>query len=235
MSKIKSICMFSLLAAAVSLTSCSERIDAGSEGILVNLYGTDKGVDDVSLVTGRVWYNPFTEEVYEYPTFVQTIDYPAFTVNAKDGSEFTVDPTVSLKMIDGNAPKVFKKYRKELGSIVNGTLFNYVKDAFRIQLNKYTTDQIVSNRDTVERAIEAQLSEALPSRTTHLWSQIPKLYRAGSQPEEQGHSGGAASTQRGCRQEGRSREDARAGTCRARGQRTQVCKSHSCNPQKDVD
>ena len=62
MSKFKSICMFSLLAATVSLTSCSERIDAGSEGILVNLYGSDKGVDDVSLVTGRVWYNPFTEE-----------------------------------------------------------------------------------------------------------------------------------------------------------------------------
>ena len=153
--------MFSLLVAAMSLTSCCERIDAGSEGILVNLYGSDKGVDDVSLVTGRVWYNPLTEEVYEYPTFVQTIDYPAFTINAKDGSEFTVDPTVSLKMVDGNAPKVFKKYRKELNDIINGTLFNYVKDAFRIQLNKYTTDQIVSNRDMVERAIEAQLSKAL--------------------------------------------------------------------------
>lgn len=112
MSKFKSICMFSLLAATVSLTSCSERIDAGSEGILVNLYGSDKGVDDVSLVTGRVWYNPFTEEVYEYPTFVQTIDYPAFTVNAKDGSEFTVDPTVSLKMIDGNAPRYSKSTAK---------------------------------------------------------------------------------------------------------------------------
>ena len=161
MKKIKFVFMLSLILSALCLTSCSERIDAGSEGILVNLYGTDKGVDDVSLVTGRVWYNPFTEEVYEYPTFVQTIDYPAFTINAKDGSEFTVDPTVSLKMVDGNAPRVFKKYRKELKDIVNGTLFNYVKDAFRIQLNKYTTDQIVSNRDLVERAIETQLSKAL--------------------------------------------------------------------------
>lgn len=161
MRKIKSMCVFMLLMTALFLTSCSERIDAGSEGILVNLYGSDKGVDDVSLVTGRVWYNPFTEEVYEYPTFVQTIDYPAFTINAKDGSEFTVDPTVSLKMIDGNAPKVFKKYRKDLNDIIHGTLFNYVKYAFRIQLNKYTTDQIVSNRDMVERAIESQLSNAL--------------------------------------------------------------------------
>lgn len=37
-----------------TLTSC-ERIDAGCEGILVNLYGDDKGVDQVSLVTGWVW------------------------------------------------------------------------------------------------------------------------------------------------------------------------------------
>lgn len=64
MRKIKSMCVFMLLMTALFLTSCSERIDAGSEGILVNLYGSDKGVDDVSLVTGRVWYNPFTEEVY---------------------------------------------------------------------------------------------------------------------------------------------------------------------------
>lgn len=98
--KINQLCLFMLLGSALfSTTSCSERVDAGSEGILVNLYGSEKGVDDVSLVTGRVWYNPFTEEVYEYPTYVQTIDYPAFTINAKDGSEFTVDPTVSLKMV----------------------------------------------------------------------------------------------------------------------------------------
>lgn len=167
--KINHLCVFMLLGAALfSATSCSERVDAGSEGILVNLYGSDKGVDDVSLVTGRVWYNPFTEEVYEYPTYVQTIDYPAFTINAKDGSEFTVDPTVSLKMVDGNAPRVFKKYRKGLDDIVNGTLFNYVKDAFRIQLNKYTTDQIVSNRDLVEKAIEVQLSKALAKEHFHL-------------------------------------------------------------------
>ena len=67
MKKIKFVFMLSLILSALCLTSCSERIDAGSEGILVNLYGSDKGVDDVSLVTGRVWYNPFTEEVYEYP------------------------------------------------------------------------------------------------------------------------------------------------------------------------
>lgn len=157
-----------LMCSLFSLTSCTERIDAGSEGILVNLYGSDKGVDDVSLCTGRVWYNPFTEDVYEYPTYVQTVDYPAFTINAKDGSEFKIDPTISLKIVDGKSPYVFKKYRKELSDVINGTLYNYVRDAFRIQLNKYTTDEIVSNRDLVEKAIEVYLSKSLAKENFHL-------------------------------------------------------------------
>lgn len=144
------------MGAVITLSSC-ERIDAGCEGIKVNLYGNDRGVDDVSLVSGMVYYNIFTEMVYEYPTFVQTVDYPKFTINAKDGSEFEVDPTISLKMMDGKAPVIFKKYRKDVTDIIMGPLFNHVRDAFRIQLNKFTTDEIVSMRDSLEKAVEKQL------------------------------------------------------------------------------
>lgn len=149
-----------ILGGASLLTSC-ERIDAGCEGIKVNLFGDDRGVDDVSIVTGWVGYNPFTQEVYEYPTYVRTIDYEPFVINAKDGSEFTIDPTVSLRVIPGKSPQIFKKYRKEVDEIIKTTLYNYVKDAFRIQLNKFTTDEIVSKRDSIETAVENQLSKTL--------------------------------------------------------------------------
>lgn len=155
---LKTIVLFTIL--IFSLSAC-ERIDAGCEGIKVNLYGDDKGIGNVSLCTGMVWFNPFTTQIYEYPTYVQTIDYEPFTINAKDGSEFTVDPTVSLKVIDGRSPEVFKKYRKELFEVVNGTLYNYVKDAFRVQLNNFSTDYIVSNRDSIENAIESYLAQNL--------------------------------------------------------------------------
>lgn len=58
---------------AFSVTLCMEKVDADCEDIKVNLYSSDKGVDDASLVTGIVWYNPWTPTVYEYPTYVQTI------------------------------------------------------------------------------------------------------------------------------------------------------------------
>lgn len=158
MKKIFNVVM--LFIAVVAMSSC-ERIDAGHEGIKVNLYGDDKGVGKVSMCTGMIWYNPFLTQVYEYPTFVQTVDYEAFTVNAKDGSEFIVDPTISLKIVDGKSPEVFKKYRKELKDVINTTLYNYVRDAFRVQLNKFSTDYIVSNRDSIENAIEQHLSNNL--------------------------------------------------------------------------
>ena len=158
--KSKILTLLVAVMAMVGMSSC-EKVDAGHEGILVNLYGDDKGVGDVSMCTGMVWYNPFTQSVYEYPTFVQTVDYEPFTINAKDGSEFTVDPTISLKTVDGKSPLVFKKYRKELKDVINGTLYNYVKNAFRIQLNNFTTDYIVSNRDSIESAIERYLAADL--------------------------------------------------------------------------
>ena len=148
---------------SMMFTSCGyERIDAGYEGIKVNLYGDDKGVDDITLVTGAVWYNPITTAVYEYPTFVQTVDYAPFSINAKDGSSFTVDPTISLKIVDGKSAEVFKKYRKEdITEVINTTLYNYVRNAFRIQLNNYTTDELVSKREEFEKAIEDRLAKEL--------------------------------------------------------------------------
>lgn len=153
----KAILIFSI---AILFASCT-RIDAGHEGILIKQYGSDKGVQDVTLVTGRVWYNPWTEDVEQYATFIQTIDYDAFNVNAKDGSEFLVDPTLSFNIVAGNSPVIFRKYRKDLSEVSKTTILNYVKDAFRLQMNKYTTDEIVSNREKFETDVQKTLSDVL--------------------------------------------------------------------------
>lgn len=143
------------------MVSCSTRIDSGHEGILVKQYGSGKGVQDVALVTGRVWYNPWSEDVYEFPVFVQTADYEPFQVNAKDGSVFTIDPTITFRVLPGRTPDIFKKYRKSIDEITKTTLLNYVRDAYRIQFNKYTTDSLISNREGFENAVQNQLKNEL--------------------------------------------------------------------------
>lgn len=166
--KVLSIILLILILGGIFLISSCERIDAGHEGIKVKLFGTDKGVQDVSLVTGAVIYNPFTESVYEFPTFVQTVDYEPFTVNAKDGSSFSVDPTLSFYIETGSAPKIFKKYRKKIDEITATTLYNYTKDAFRIQMNKYTTDEIISNREQFETDVQNTLTKVFMTDGFHL-------------------------------------------------------------------
>lgn len=148
------------LVAMLSMASC-ERIDAGHEGIKVNLYGDDKGIGDVALVTGRVFYNPFTTEIHEYPTYVQTVDYEPFEINAKDGSKFTVDPTININPIGGKSPEIFKKYRKPLKEVITHVLKTHIANAYRIKLNAYTTDELVSKREEFEKVTEDYLREIL--------------------------------------------------------------------------
>src|SRR5690606_21855680 len=63
--------------------------------------------------------------------------------------------------LKGNAPKIFSKYRKNLEEVTSTTIFNYLKDAFRIEMNKYTTDEIVSNREKFESDIQNSIRAVL--------------------------------------------------------------------------
>lgn len=147
------VCVLAFFGLTTLITSC-ERIDAGHEGVKVNLYGSDKGIDNIAIVTGAVWYNPFTETVIEYPIFVKTYDYEPFEVNARDGSPFIVDPTISLNIKPGSSPYIYGKYRKTIDEIAGTVIFNHIRDAFRMQMNKYTTDSLISARQVFENAVQ---------------------------------------------------------------------------------
>lgn len=156
-----------LILSSIIAFSCT-RIDAGYEGILIKQYGTEKGVQDVTLVTGRVTYNPFTEDVEQIPLFVQTVDYDPFTVNDKDGSVFTVDPTLSIKIIKGMAPTIYQKYRRDVEDIVQTTILNYIKDAYRIQFNKYSTNDVISKREELDNNVQNAITLQLEKEGFHL-------------------------------------------------------------------
>ena len=153
--------LIAAIAVMFSVSSCYTRIDAGHEGIKVNLYGDSKGVDDVELVSGAVWFNPITTAVYEYPTFVQTIDYEPFEFNSKDGSVFRFDPTIMLSIKPGSAPEVFVKYRKRLDDVLNVTLVPYIHDAFKTEINARHDNELISQQAEFQDAIEARLADEL--------------------------------------------------------------------------
>jgi regulator of protease activity HflC (stomatin/prohibitin superfamily) len=154
--------------ALVALFQSCERIDAGHVGVKVNLYGSGKGVDDVTECTGIVFYNPLSTKIYEFPTFIQHKEYKktedadnSFIVNSKDGSEFQVSPIMNYSVKREKVPAIFAKYRRSLPEIEEGFLKTAVYDAFRLATNKYTADELISNRAVFEvevrRLLEGQL------------------------------------------------------------------------------
>ena len=163
--KIKAILftVLAILGVSMFISSC-ERIDAGHVGVRVNMYGTGKGINDVTEVTGWVFYNPFTTKIYEFPTFIQHKEYVgenSFVVNSKDGSEFSVSPIMNYSVQREKVPSIFAKYRRPLDEIEEGFLKTAVYDAFRLATNKYTADELISNRAVFEvevrRLLEGQL------------------------------------------------------------------------------
>ena len=138
-----------------------ERIDAGYVGIKVNLVGNNRGVDDITEVTGWVLYMPLFTQTHEFPTFTQVKDYEPFHVNAKDGSEFTVDPTFSYYVNKDMVPQIFSQYRRNLAELENGYIRNVIMDSYRIIANQFSSDSLISNRQLFETRIQTMLQEEL--------------------------------------------------------------------------
>jgi regulator of protease activity HflC (stomatin/prohibitin superfamily) len=149
---------------AVFLFASCERINAGHVGVKVNQFGDNKGVSDVVEVTGVVFYNPITHSIYEFPTFIQHKEYTgdnSFVVNTKDGSEFKVSPIINYSVQRDKVPAIFAKYRRSLEQIEEGFLKTSVFDAFRLATNKYTADELISNRQQFEVEIRKILETEL--------------------------------------------------------------------------
>lgn len=152
----------------LGVSNSCERIDAGHVGVKVNLYGSGKGVSDVTECTGLVFYNPMSTKIYEFPTYVQHKEYKktadgdnSFTVNTKDGSEFHVSPVINYSVQREKVPTIFSKYRRTLPEIEEGFLKTTVYDAFRLATNAYTAEELVSNRANFEIKVRSILTEQL--------------------------------------------------------------------------
>jgi len=138
-----------------------ERIEAGYVGIKVNLVGNNRGIDDITEVTGWVLYMPLFTQIHEFPTFTQVKDYEPFHVNAKDGSEFTVDPTFSYYVNKDMVPRMFSQYRRSLDELEDGYIRNVIMDCYRIIANQFSSDSLISNRQLFETKIQEMLKEEL--------------------------------------------------------------------------
>lgn len=154
--------IFMLFSAMVMLSSCTT-VDSGEIGIRFHKFASSAdaygGVEGT--VKGWVFFNPFTESIFTYPTVVQRKNYEKFTVNAKDASVFTMDPQLAYHINPDKACDIFIKYRKPIEELENGYIRTCIYEAYRTCGNAYTSDSLMSNRAKFEADVRARLEKSL--------------------------------------------------------------------------
>ena len=144
------------------VASCSV-VDSGEIGIKFHKWSTNEkeygGIEGTC--KGWVFYNPVTTSVFTYPTYIQRKNYEAFTVNAKDASVFSMNPTIAYRINPDKACDIFTKYRKGIKDLENGYIGTCIYEAYRTCANQYTSDSLMSNRANFERDVRTRLESSL--------------------------------------------------------------------------
>lgn len=143
------------LAALAACVACS-RVPAGYEGVKVNLYGSDKGVQAKETGVGWVWVGP-GHELYTFPTFTQNVVWTAsrdegspndesISFQDKEGLVLNADVGLSYYIEPGKADEVYVKYRRGIDEITDIFLRNMVRDALVEKSSTMTAEEAYSTR-----------------------------------------------------------------------------------------
>lgn len=146
---MKNLCYLGLILAISTLNAgcCCTLVEPGHAGIRVNLYGGQKGVEDYPIETGRLWYNPLTEQIHEFPTYIQQATWheggnkdESITVNSIEGASLNVDVGVAYQIETAKVPHIFVKFRQDADTITHGYLRTRVRDV----LNRHASEMKVT-------------------------------------------------------------------------------------------
>jgi hypothetical protein len=138
-----------------------ERVDAGHVGIKVNLTGNDRGVSNYEYKTGWVMYNTWTEQMLEFPTFQQHIEYKDQQVITKGGFASTIKPSFNYSLKPNAIGDMFENLRLDIKQIEQGWLMNAIVSSVNDVANKWEVDAIFNNREQFEAAIVAECNKRL--------------------------------------------------------------------------
>ena len=138
-------------------SSACTRVEPGYVGIKVNMYGTQRGVEDFPIITGRVWFNPWTEDIYKFPTFMQSIVWTkdategspnddSITFNSIEGAVINCDVGLSYSFDPAKVPSIFMEFRQPAETITWGYMRSQLRDSFSRNASTMKVTEIFGSR-----------------------------------------------------------------------------------------
>jgi regulator of protease activity HflC (stomatin/prohibitin superfamily) len=168
------IAVVAIIAFFVITSATVTRIDAGHVGIRVRLAGSARGVQDIPVVTGWVFFNPLTEQIIEFPISVQNVVWTAsasegrttdesITFSSGEGVNINADIGLSFHIDPSLAPHLYLRFRQpNLMLLADGYVRNAVREAFNVVASKMPVQNIYgAEKSKVVADVGERLREAL--------------------------------------------------------------------------
>lgn len=165
---------------ALMFSSCNKTISPGSVGIVVNNWGDNKGVQDVTTTTGFTWYNPMKTDILEYPTSVQTAKWTKdpsegapqneeITFTNKDNMTISTDVSISYSLTASKIPNFYVKFRNDdITAFTHGFLRNITRDAFNETGGSYSIDEIMGNNTKFLAEVRSKVQKEVNAIGVHI-------------------------------------------------------------------
>jgi|CZKC01.1.fsa_nt_gi regulator of protease activity HflC (stomatin/prohibitin superfamily) len=137
---------------------CATRIGPGRVGIKVDLAGSQRGVEQLPIRTGWVFYSFVSSTIVEYPTSVQTAKWTRdpnegsanneeMSFNTKDGLTVYGDLSVSYHLDASKVPAFYVKFRNDdINQFTHGFLRNVARDAINRTGSQYTVQEVMGEK-----------------------------------------------------------------------------------------
>jgi regulator of protease activity HflC (stomatin/prohibitin superfamily) len=155
-----------------------EKVDSGYKGLKVSLVGSQRGVTNYQYKTGWVVYNTWTEQMLEFPTFQQHIEYDDQQVITKGGFPATIKPTFNYSLKEANIGDMFVNLRLDVKQVEQGWLKNAIIGAVNDVANTWEVDSIFGHRQAFEASIVAECNVRLSK-----WFNVSQLRTNITPPE----------------------------------------------------
>jgi len=158
-----------LLIAGVS--SC-KIADSAEVALVVDQIGTNKGVPNIEMASGVIFYFPPTQDVYMYPTSVQHKVWTAdvnedsetdehIDVTSSDGATFGLDVSINLQLQRAKAADLFVKYRVDMDELINTRVRTIVRKELLDNAVNFASDSLLQHRNVYEADVTKTLGVAL--------------------------------------------------------------------------
>lgn len=159
------------LVLTMSVTSCTTA-DSSEVALVVDQIGNDKGIPNIEMASGFIFYFPPTQDVYMYPTSVQhkvwtaSVDEDSPTdehidVTSGDGATFGLDVAINLQLERSAAPTLFTKYRVDMDELVNTRVRNIVRKELLDNAVGFASDSLLQHRNVYEAQVTNTLTKSL--------------------------------------------------------------------------